>query len=119
MQVVQKVRRKDWHEDLLGGGILGVLKAWLEPVNGCLPLLEVMLQAPFISHRALCSAWKAARDRAVPELDVVLSWCIIRLLYVDDCEVLVSAYRERHVKDSVFGCTDKDGGAEDAAVAAN
>ena len=35
------MRRKDWHEDLLGGGILGVLKAWLEPVNGCLPLLEV------------------------------------------------------------------------------
>lgn len=40
-QVVQKTQRKDWHEDLLGGGILGVLKAWLEPVNGCLPLLEV------------------------------------------------------------------------------
>lgn len=33
--------RKDWQEDLLAGGILGVLKAWLEPINGCLPLLEV------------------------------------------------------------------------------
>ena len=71
LQVVQKVRRKDWHEDLLGGGILGVLKAWLEPVNGCLPLLEVMLQAPSISHRTLCSAWKVSRDHAVPETVVV------------------------------------------------
>ena len=33
--------RKDWQEDLLAGGILGVLKAWLEPIDGSLPLLEV------------------------------------------------------------------------------
>ena len=53
LQVVQKVRRKDWHEDLLGGGILGVLKAWLEPVNGCLPLLEVLLQALCVTTPSL------------------------------------------------------------------
>ena len=41
MQVVQKVHRKDWQEELLAAGILGVLKGWLEPIRGSLPLLEV------------------------------------------------------------------------------
>ena len=40
-QVVQKVHRKDWQEELLAAGILGVLKGWLEPIRGSLPLLEV------------------------------------------------------------------------------
>lgn len=35
------MHRKDWQEELLAAGILGVLKGWLEPIRGSLPLLEV------------------------------------------------------------------------------
>jgi len=39
---VQEVAQRDLHEDLLDAGILGVLKAWLEPMSdGTLPNLKI------------------------------------------------------------------------------
>ena len=42
VQHVQEVAQRDLHEDLLDAGILGVLKAWLEPMSdGTLPNLKI------------------------------------------------------------------------------
>lgn len=41
-QVEDRLSRRTWHDELLASGILGVLKAWIEPMpDGNLPNIKV------------------------------------------------------------------------------
>ncbi len=41
MQVEEKLAKRTWHDELLASGILGVLKAWIEPLpDGNLPNIK-------------------------------------------------------------------------------
>jgi hypothetical protein len=41
-QVEDRLARRSWHDELLASGILGVLKAWIEPMpDGNLPNIKV------------------------------------------------------------------------------
>ena len=42
MQVEDRLARRNWHDELMASGILGVLKAWIEPMpDGSLPNTKV------------------------------------------------------------------------------
>lgn len=41
LQVEDKLAKRGWHDELLASGILGVLKAWIEPLpDGNLPNIK-------------------------------------------------------------------------------
>ena len=56
LQVEDKLAKRGWHDELLASGILGVLKAWIEPLpDGNLPNIKV--KSPSVSVQS-CRAFQ-------------------------------------------------------------